>query len=310
MDISSAPRRRNAAMNVIRRLMGSVFLCMALIAAAAPMDAEAGAIPEMLRRKPDTQKKTPSRTVVAEVNGRKITLAMVADQMGALPPEVGVTALEDGKRFLERFVQTELLFQEALRRKLDFSTRVQAKIRLARRQILIRVLIENILKGIKPAREEEVREYFRANRKRFRRKAFVRLSHLVVRSEAEAIKALREIRGGASFGEVARRRSIFESSRKRGGALGIVRRGEFDRNLEKAAFALPVGEVSGPIKTPVGWQIVRVTERREDADAVFDDVKEEVKEMIFETRRRHAYESLLRKLRREGKTVLYPGRLR
>ena len=51
-------------MNVIRRLMGSVFLCMALITAAAPMDAEAGAIPEMLRRKPDTDSRALSRLAI------------------------------------------------------------------------------------------------------------------------------------------------------------------------------------------------------------------------------------------------------
>ena len=289
------------------RAAGAVFSVSLLIAGAG-----SAASPPAGKLRPDPAKKTDrkSSVVIAVVNGRKITLGMVADRLNALPVEVGVAALEKRKRFLERLVQTELLFQEALRRKLDLSPQVQSRIRLARRQILIQELAELVPEQIKPPGEETLRRFYRDNRKRYRRKTAARISHIVLGSEKEARDALGEMRRGASFEEVARRRSIFESSRRRGGLLGLVRRGDIDRNLEKAIFTLPIGKVSVPIKTPAGWQIIRVTERRDAAEASFEEVKGEVKKTVSGIRRRRAYESLLERLRREGKWVIYPERLR
>lgn len=251
-----------------------------------------------------------SEIVVGVVNGRKITLEMIADQLIALPIEVGVTALEDKKRFLQRLVQTELLYQEALRRKLDISPKVQSRIQLARRQILIQELVDHLHKRLKPADEKILRRFFDDNRKRFERKAAVRISHIVLPSKEEAESALEKIQSGATFEDVAKERSIFESSRKRGGALGLIKRGEIDRNLEIAAFTLPIGKVSEPIQTPMGWQLLRVSERRDDSEAIFEDVKLRVKKIVSDIRRHEAYESLLEKLRRENKVSLYPSRLR
>ena len=255
-----------------------------------------------------TEKK--SGAVVAVVNGRKITLEMIADQLTALPIEVGVAALERKKNFLQRLVQTELLYQEALRRKLDFSPKVQSRIRFARRQILIQELVGRLRKQSKPISEKILRRFFDDNRNRFERKAAVRISHIVLPSKEEAESALEKIRGGATFENVAKERSIFELSRKHGGALGLIGRGEIDRNLEIAAFTLPIGKVSEPIQTPMGWQLLRVSEKRDDAEAIFEDVESQVKKIVSDIRRNEAYESLLEKLRRENKVSLYPSRLR
>lgn len=251
-----------------------------------------------------------SETVVAVVNGRKITLDMIADQLTALPIEVGVAALERKEKFLQHLVQTELLYQEALRRKLDFSPKVQSRIRLARKQILIQELVSHLRQKLKPVNEKTLRRFFDDNRKRFERKAAVRISHIVLPSREEAESALEKIQSGATFEDVAKERSIFESSRKQGGVLGFIKRGEIDRNLEIAAFTLPIGKVSEPIQTPMGWQLLRVSERRDDAEAIFEDVKLQVKKIVLDIRRHEAYESLLEKLRRENKVSLYPSRLR
>ncbi len=261
-------------------------------------------------KKPALKSDSGPSPVIAVVNGREITLEMVADHLRALPVEVGVTALERRKQFLDRLVQTELLYQEALRRKLDLSERVQSRLRLARRGIVIQELVDRLPDWIGPPDEKAMLRYYRNNRKKFKRKASARISIIVLVSEKEARETLGELRGGASFEEVARRRSIFKSSGRRGGKLGVVRRGEVDVNLEKAIFSLPIGKESEPIETPAGWQIVRVSERREDADFAFDEVKDEVRNIISRKRRERAFNALLDKLRLESKTVTYPERLK
>ena len=152
--------------------------------------------------------------------------------------------------------------------------------------------------------------FFRKTRARFQRKETVRLSHIVLKARHAALHAYSRLKSGVSFEEVARKLSVFESSRRVGGQLGIIRRGEIDKNLEKAAFSLPVGQFSEPIKTPVGWQIIRVTERTPASEVRFEDVKDNVRKMISRARRQDEYRFLLEKLRRGNKISIYPERLR
>jgi peptidyl-prolyl cis-trans isomerase C len=89
----------------------------------------------------------------------------------------------------------------------------------------------------------------------------VRASHLLVDTEAEAQQLRDEITQGAAFADVAKRVSKCPSSRQ-GGDLGFFGRGRMVPEFDQAAFVLPVGEVSQPVKTQFGWHLLVVTEQR------------------------------------------------
>ena len=75
------------------------------------------------------------------------------------------------------------------------------------------------------------------------------------RERAQALLA--EVRAGADFAELARERSDDAATAPRGGALGIYERGPQDRLLKAAVFEAGVGEVVGPIRSPLGWHLVK-----------------------------------------------------
>ena len=89
----------------------------------------------------------------------------------------------------------------------------------------------------------------------------VRASHILVKTEAEAKDILEELKNGASFGDLAKDRSLCPS-KKRGGDLGFFSRGKMVREFEKAAFALKKGELSDVVKTQFGYHILKVTDRK------------------------------------------------
>ncbi len=122
--------------------------------------------------------------------------------------------------------------------------------------------------------EAEVKEYYDSHPDDFKRPAEARgaVAYLskgaTAADSARALSRARELRaelvGGADFAEVARRDSADSASRASGGGLGTFGRGQMTPAFEEAAFSLPIGEISQPVKTPFGYHLIRVDERPGD----------------------------------------------
>lgn len=89
----------------------------------------------------------------------------------------------------------------------------------------------------------------------------VRASHILVSSKGEAEKIRQEILDGKSFEDAAKEYSSCPSSAK-GGDLGYFSRGMMVPEFEKEAFALPVGQISKPVRTQFGWHLISVTDKK------------------------------------------------
>lgn len=107
-----------------------------------------------------------------------------------------------------------------------------------------------------------------------------RASHIVVRAtadmsqfnindaEARAAEALEKIRAGMDFADAVKQYSQDRFTAYQGGNLGYFKAGGMYPEFEKAAAALQPGEVSPVVRTPVGFHIIKVTERHAD-DTLF-----------------------------------------
>jgi peptidyl-prolyl cis-trans isomerase D len=82
------------------------------------------------------------------------------------------------------------------------------------------------------------------------------------KAKADALRA--EIVKGAKFEDVAKRESSDTASAANGGDLGKGVKGRFVPEFEKAAYALPVGEVSQPVLTPYGFHLIKVDSKKGD----------------------------------------------
>ena len=87
----------------------------------------------------------------------------------------------------------------------------------------------------------------------------VNASHILVKTETEALAILTYIRNGKSFEEMAKERSSCPS-RKRGGSLGWFTRGKMVKEFENAAFSGKKGDIVGPIKTQFGWHLIKIND--------------------------------------------------
>ncbi len=87
---------------------------------------------------------------------------------------------------------------------------------------------------------------------------------LAEKAKKDAESTLAEIRAGARFDDLARKRSQDPGSRRRGGDLGFNKRGRMVPEFDAVMFALKPGELSEPVKTQFGWHLIQVVERRGD----------------------------------------------
>lgn len=86
-------------------------------------------------------------------------------------------------------------------------------------------------------------------------------SHILVKTETQALDLKKQIEGGADFAELAKKHSSCPSGRS-GGALGEFGRGDMVPEFDKVVFGdLPVGQVSEPVKTQFGYHLVKVDRR-------------------------------------------------
>ena len=89
---------------------------------------------------------------------------------------------------------------------------------------------------------------------------FVKASHLLVKTEEEALKLKEEIAAGKEFAQAAMEVSLCPSGQN-GGDLGYFTKGQMVKEFEDACFSMEVGEVSAPIKTQFGYHLLWVTQK-------------------------------------------------
>jgi len=102
-----------------------------------------------------------------------------------------------------------------------------------------------------------------------------------VGTEEEAKEILAQLQSGADFAELAKEHSTDTASKEKGGDLDYFTRGEMTAEFEKAAFSLPVGQISDVVKTDYGYHIIKVTDKQPAKEATLEESREKVREQLF-----------------------------
>lgn len=114
------------------------------------------------------------------------------------------------------------------------------------------------------------------------------------RTQAERLRA--ELSGGAAFGELARANSNGGEAVK-GGDLGYFHRGDLLPALDREIEALAEGDISPVVQTPLGFHIVKVSEKQSGRLKPLEDVKTEIEELVYREQTDALYRQWLRQLR-------------
>jgi peptidyl-prolyl cis-trans isomerase SurA len=129
------------------------------------------------------------------------------------------------------------------------------------------------------------------------RHILIKTNELVSETEARnRILALKErLDNKADFAELARSRSE-DTSASRGGELNWLSPGDTVPEFERAMDALKPGEISPPVRSPFGWHLIQVLERR-NQDMTKEGQRLNARQTLRERKTDEAYQEWVRQLR-------------
>lgn len=212
--------------------------------------------------------------VVSVVNGQNVTQDMVTATIDQLPPGTKdkIIAMGQMDQVKDQVVIGELLYQEALKQKLNEGPKGATALAMAERDALARALLEKIVD--ERANDAAIQKWYDDHAVQFKRPQ-VKARHILVKEKADADAILAQIKGGGDFAKVAGEKSLDSGSAKEGGELGWFEKTRMVPEFADAAFAAKKGDIVGPVQTKFGFHIIEIEDTR-DARPL-EEVKDQIK---------------------------------
>ena len=152
--------------------------------------------------------------------------------------------------------------------------------------------------------DSEVEDYYNSNREKFQVGRRWRIRQIVVSSAKMASRLRRLILKGKSFAALAQEHSI-GPARSDGGDLGYFQQGELPANIESVVKSLKRGEVSRVVRSPAGFHLLEVSERRLPIQKSLASVRGNIRKRLLAEKGRVRRKGWLGELKRNAKIKYY-----
>jgi peptidyl-prolyl cis-trans isomerase C len=269
----------------------------------------------------------PDVRIVATVNGDPITLAEFQERFAraGFKPDQSVE-MEVKEDFLNRLIERKMMLREAQRMRIKIGRpEIERRIEALRaengndvKEVLTEqgidfekwksdiwedMMVERLL-----AREVgrhvsvsslEVKRYYQTHPQEFQKPDQVRVRQIVVGTEAEAQKVMEILQSGADFAAVAREKSTAPEA-EHGGDLGYFAMGDMPAEFN-VVFNLSIGEISRIVKSPYGFHIFKLEDKRHAGKIGLDEAYKEIAIKLRREKEDRQYKQWLTELRSRTK---------
>lgn len=207
---------------------------------------------------------------------------------------------------LKKGFSTEQAFTDALKQNGMTLDKLKEQERI---QIASQRLLDKLVKGI-AITDAEMKDYYEKNKSTvFTEKAAVHAAHILfdAKDKATAEKVLADLKANpAKFAELAKKYSKDAASATKGGDLGWPS-SPYVSEFQKTIDSLQPGQMmQSLVKTQFGLHIIKVIEKRKDSVKPFNDVKDQIKQILEQQKKADAFQKLLDDLKKKAK-IEYPN---
>ena len=205
-------------------------------------------------------------------------------------------SLETDEKYKEALAQASLT-EEALKERIKSS-------------VIQDALYADITKNVK-VDEAKAKTYYNSNLTSYTEKPNrIHVAHIIVPTEEEAVAIKKRLDAGETFAALAKEKGT-DATKDNGGDLGWVEynTSEMDKTFMVAAIAVPVGQVSAPVKTQFGWHLIKAIQKEEFPVKKFEAVKAEITEKLLSEEKGNAWTEAMKKWQEEAKITKYEKNL-
>jgi len=248
--------------------------------------------------------------VLAEVNGSAVTQGDFLKEIERVPEWAREQFKDDEgkKKFLDELVKRELIYQHALKMKLDNDEDYRSKVDDFKKMTLVSIVLKKEVEEKATVDDAEVKVFFDQNADKFTIGTKIKASHILVGTEEEANDISDRLKKGEKFAKLAEL-SKDTGSAKKGGDLGYFGRGQMVPEFEQAALSLKPGEVSKPVKTRFGYHIIKLVDIQKGEPADFEQSKESIQRQLLGEKRKRVFDSFVDKLKTDIKITTHENEI-
>ncbi len=253
----------------------------------------------------------------ALLNVKKQTLDSLADEMFAIQKATELKLVPTDAELTVEIDKTLKEEMDKLGGEAEFTKQIAAvKFTVddfkesIKRQIIIGKLYDYVVKDV-TVTDEEINKYYQKNLYDYTTKPnTMNLSHIIVKTQDEALKIKDEYDAGKSFEELAKKYGT-DGTKDKGGLLGDVAYNDIniDKTFLEYAKLVPEGMVSQPVQTKDGWHLIKVNKRTEYPVKPLTEVKEDVKTKILDQKKSDKYDATVKEWKTKASIKVYKDRL-
>ena len=158
--------------------------------------------------------------------------------------------------------------------------------------------------------EADIKSYLDKNHATLDTQEQVRARHILVPDLATANKVEDQLKAGAKFEDLAAKYSTDPSSKVKGGELGFFSKGQMVPTFQAAAFSQPLNVVGPPVKSPFGYHIIEVEEKKPAQIATLASAHDKIKTLLTQQQDQQAIPPFLASLRSKASITIDDDKLK
>lgn len=220
----------------------------------------------------------PASSVVAVINGHKIKMKEIRAFVKGVPQLAELPFDMIYPRVLETYVNSKVMLAAAEKAGIDSDPQVKKAVQAAKEQIMAQAyLIKKLEASVTP---EQLKAAYEYEMTQYKPEEEVHARHILVKTLKEANDVVIQLNAGADFEALADKKSIDKNSA--GGDLGYFTRNMMIPEFSAPVFGLRVGKISAPIKTPFGYHVVQVEDKRMTTAPSFEEIQDALRQSLME----------------------------
>ncbi|MFZ5646225.1 MAG: SurA N-terminal domain-containing protein [Bacillota bacterium] len=223
---------------------------------------------------------------------------------------------EDVNKEIDKYKEqmTEEKFKEYLKKNELSESRLKE---MVEKDLYLLGLQNKLLEDVKPATEEQARDYYEKNKKEFVTRESYQVRHILamtdgkegdkgkidLEAKTKILTILEELKQGQDFAEIAKTKSEDPGTAPEGGLLSFSP-GDVVPEFEAAAKALkPGGMTMEPVKTSYGYHLVKLEKITPEKQKTFEEVKAGIIERLTEEAKQDKIDKFLEEAKKNAQVV-------